>query len=671
MSNPKRTRARGRLGLILGTVAAAGLLAVGASADDIRNDLSGTAGVLTLTAGGDAGSTALTVVPRNGDGKNGCNLTGSSTLAVALHSSDPSVATVSPASVTFGSCGDVKTVTVTPGAAGSANVTLKEVSNTTGAAFDLAPASFTVHVVSPPNTPPSLTVTGVEHGASYVKGSVPAAGCAVEDAEDGSSSFAAELSPVTGAYAADGLGNQTASCSYTDAGGLVQETSATYSIYDPSAPAIDWTLSPASPDGDDGWYRGDVTLAWDVDEPESPSSLVLDGCDDRSVVTDGEFVVSCAATSAGGSSGPVEVVVKRDATKPTITAARTPGANAFGWNAGAVVVSFVCADALSGIASCAADHTVGTEGRDQSVVGTARDRAGNTESATVDGINVDLSAPHAPAVTPDRAPDYPGGGGWYADEVVVTFAAAGDPDLANGDAGSGVDPATVPADAVFGTSGSHMASGTVRDRAGNESAPGSLAVQVDADAPSVALECPSTPLILGSPGTANWTAADAESGLATPVSGSVALDTSSVGTKSASAPAAEDNVGHVAGAVCLYTVVFDFRGFFRPVDNPPTLNVVKAGSGVPVKFSLVGDQGLDVFAAGYPVSHGVDCNTSAPVDTVEQTVAAGGSSLSYDAVADQYVYVWKSDKAWAGTCRRLDVTLIDGTRHVAHFKFTR
>ena len=155
------------------------------------------------------------------------------------------------------------------------------------------------------------------------------------------------------------------------------------------------------------------------------------------------------------------------------------------------------------------------------------------------------------------------------------------------------------------------------------------------------------------------------------MSGSVALDTSSVGTKSASAPAAEDNVGHVAGAVCLYTVVFDFRGFFRPVDNPPTLNVVKAGSGVPVKFSLVGDQGLDVFAAGYPVSHGVDCNTSAPVDTVEQTVAAGGSSLSYDAVADQYVYVWKSDKAWAGTCRRLDVTLIDGTRHVAHFKFTR
>jgi hypothetical protein len=229
----------------------------------------------------------------------------------------------------------------------------------------------------------------------------------------------------------------------------------------------------------------------------------------------------------------------------------------------------------------------------------------------------------------------------------------------------------VPTEAVFDTSGLHTASTTVRDRAGNESATGSLTVQVDADAPSVAIACPSVPLVLGETASAGWTAADAESGLATPAAGSVALDTSSVGTKVATAPTAEDNVGHSADAACVYSVVFDFRGFLRPVDNPPMLNVVKAGSGIPVKFSLSGDQGLDIFAVGYPVSHGVDCNTSAPLDTVEQTVSAGGSSLSYDPAGDQYVYVWKSDKAWAGTCRRLDVTLVDGTQHIANFKFTR
>jgi hypothetical protein len=671
VSKPKRTRVRGRLALILGTLVATGLLAVVASADDIRNDLSGTAGVMTLTSGGDTGSTALTVVPRNGDGKNGCNLTGSSTLVVSVHSSDASVATVSPASLTFGSCGDVKTVTVTSGAAGSADVRLTQVSNTTGASFNLVPAAFTVHVVPPPNTPPTVTVTGVEHGASYAKGSVPAAGCAVEDAEDGTASYAADLSAISGAYAADGLGNQTASCSYTDTGGLTQETSATYSIYDPSAPTIDSMLTPSSPDGDEGWYRSDVTLTWDVGEPESPNSLALDGCDDQSIVTDGEFVFSCSASSAGGSSGPVEVAVKRDATKPTITGSRAPEANAFGWNAGDVVVSFACADALSGLASCTVAQTLGGEGRDQSVVGTARDRAGNIDFATVGGINIDRTAPDAPSATPDRAPDYAGDGGWYRDEVVVTFAGVGDPDLANGDAGSGVDPGTVPAAAVFDSSGPHTASGTVRDRAGNQSAVGSLTVQVDADAPSVAVVCPSTPVILGSTANAGWTAADAESGLATPASGSVALDTSSVGTKSASAPTAQDNVGHSAGAACVYSVVFDFSGFFRPVDNLPTLNVVKAGSGIPLKFSLSGDQGLDILAFGYPASYGVDCNTSAPLDPVEQTVTAGASSLSYDADVDQYVYVWKSDKAWAGTCRRLDVTLIDGTRHIAHFKFAK
>ena len=52
MSKRKRTRVRGRVGLVLATLVATGLLAVGASADDIRNDLSGTAGVMTLTSGG-------------------------------------------------------------------------------------------------------------------------------------------------------------------------------------------------------------------------------------------------------------------------------------------------------------------------------------------------------------------------------------------------------------------------------------------------------------------------------------------------------------------------------------------------------------------------------------------------------------------------------------------
>ncbi len=53
-----------------------------------------------------------------------------------------------------------------------------------------------------------------------------------------------------------------------------------------------------------------------------------------------------------------------------------------------------------------------------------------------------------------------------------------------------------------------------------------------------------------------------------------------------------------------------------------------------------------------------------------ETVSANTSSLSYDAATGRYLYVWKTDAAWAGTCRELNVRLADGTSHRASFRFT-
>jgi PKD repeat protein len=115
-------------------------------------------------------------------------------------------------------------------------------------------------------------------------------------------------------------------------------------------------------------------------------------------------------------------------------------------------------------------------------------------------------------------------------------------------------------------------------------------------------------------------------------------------------------------------VVYNFTGFSPPVDNLPVLNEVKAGLAVPLKFSLGGDQGLDIFAPGYPVSQPIACGAGT-LDAVEQTVTAGSSGLSYDPSTGQYTYVWKTNKAWAGTCRQINVKLDDGTDHKANFKF--
>lgn len=116
---------------------------------------------------------------------------------------------------------------------------------------------------------------------------------------------------------------------------------------------------------------------------------------------------------------------------------------------------------------------------------------------------------------------------------------------------------------------------------------------------------------------------------------------------------------------------YDFSGFFQPVDNAPTLNVAKAGSGIPVKFSLGGNQGLDVFQAGYPRVTTMSCSTSAPEDVIETTVTAGGSSLQYDATTNQYTYVWKTSSSWAGTCQRFDLGLNDGSTHTFLVEFKK
>jgi uncharacterized repeat protein (TIGR01451 family) len=114
---------------------------------------------------------------------------------------------------------------------------------------------------------------------------------------------------------------------------------------------------------------------------------------------------------------------------------------------------------------------------------------------------------------------------------------------------------------------------------------------------------------------------------------------------------------------------YNFTGFFSPIDNPPFLNEMKAGQAAPVKFSLGGNQGLNIFAAGSPSSVQISCSTSAPIATVEETEMAGSSSLVYDPTTDNYKYVWKTETAWKNTCRQLTVTLRDGTVHVAIFKF--
>ena len=134
-----------------------------------------------------------------------------------------------------------------------------------------------------------------------------------------------------------------------------------------------------------------------------------------------------------------------------------------------------------------------------------------------------------------------------------------------------------------------------------------------------------------------------------------------------------------------------FTGFFKPIYNLPKVNKVKAGSLIPVRFSLGGNFGPNIFAPGYPQSQVVACaglgqTKEADVDEVEAPgsrkarLAVGGTGGTgwLIPIPDserhtwQYLFVWKTERAWAGTCRQLIIQFNDGSApQVANFKFVR
>lgn len=380
------------------SVAALGLCFTGvtaAHADIIYNNLDATidatAETMPLNVGG-TGTTTLKLLETNGDGKQGCNLTGRTSVVFNVTSSSPVVATVSPSTVTFASCGDAHVLTVTGVSAGSSTISLSQVSNNTGGTFDTRPATFTVNVTGAANQAPTINVTGVTNGASYEYDAVPTATCSVTDAEDGPSTFAASLSPITGPLAAFGLGSQTASCSYTDAGGLTAASSVTYSIVDTTDPVITYSGQSPAANGA-GWNNSDVTVTWTCTDAKSgvTSSTV-------SATTTGEgdnlSVTGTCQDGAGNTASATESGIKVDKTAPTITGATVPTApnGSNGWYVTPVTVNWTCTDTLSDVASVSPSASL-TDGADQSVTGTCTDKAGNTANATVSDIDVDTTAP--------------------------------------------------------------------------------------------------------------------------------------------------------------------------------------------------------------------------------------------------------------------------------------
>jgi hypothetical protein len=132
--------------------------------------------------------------------------------------------------------------------------------------------------------------------------------------------------------------------------------------------------------GANGWYTGDLTVNWDVRDPDGPiEDWDREGCAPFRLAADNSGTTrTCWARSAGGRKEVETKLLKVDKTAPAVSggASRPPGAN--GWYNQALTVAFAGSDTTSGIASCSpAAQYGGPDTGAASVTGSCQDNAGN------------------------------------------------------------------------------------------------------------------------------------------------------------------------------------------------------------------------------------------------------------------------------------------------------
>jgi hypothetical protein len=446
---------------------------------------------------------------------------------------------------------------------------------------------------------------------------------------------------------------------------------------DTNAPASQATQQPAANEA--GWVNEDVVVSIDATDDRSgveEITVTLSGAHVATIVTAGssaQTTVSAeglttvsyfASDEAGNTEAATSLDVRIDKTRPDIEALTDILANSAGWNRSPVVVSFPASDNAggSGLLASSPSVTIGTEGAAQEVTGEAEDVAGNVATTSVT-LNIDSTPPDI--ALESRVPAA-NAAGWNNSDVMLTWTCS--------DALSG--PAlTEVSRSVSSEGAAQNAAGQCLDRADN-SASDARSVNVDKTAPSVIISAPANGAVflLNAPAASNYACSDTLSGLLScngPVgSGSVA-DTSSVGTRQFTVNAS-DVAGNTTSRTHAYTVQHAFSGFANPVAAMPMHNVVNAGRTVPVKYVLQDANGApttDVATFVSLASVAATCDATAPSVVAEETTAAGSTQIRWDAAAQQFVYNWKTEQDWQGTCRVLQLTLNDGTKHAAMFQF--
>ncbi len=409
-----------KLAVLVIAVSISGLLPLGAAlADDITNNVTVGFGVHgdTIANGGSTTVTYQLSQTNNSpvNDLNGCD----------VNNNNPATATISvagataiPSSFPFTSCGNSSGATVVFSSvnAGDHPVTIVVTGGKAGSLYNTGSANWTLHVQAAPTDTTKPVITGTRLPLANINGwnnTDVAVSFTCADELGGSgvnvNTVAGDNATVT-TEGADQSVSSDGVC--TDVAGNVAVTPVTVNNIniDKTNPVVLITGSPANPGNDNSpvftYVATDlnlqaVTCTMDAAPVACTSTTATVG-----PLTDGSHTFVVTATDLAGNTGSDSYAWLVDTTKPVITGFRLPLANVNGWNNTDVTVSFVCADEVggSGVAlDTVAGGVVTTEGASQSLSnsGICTDNAGNVaDLATVNGINIDKTAPVVTLTTP-------------------------------------------------------------------------------------------------------------------------------------------------------------------------------------------------------------------------------------------------------------------------------
>ena len=497
-----------------------------ALADNVVNDVT-IGGTDTFTL---PGSTTIgyKVNANGGDGQSGCNASDGTPVSVTINT--PPGVTATPSALSFNYCGNpFKNVTFTASTSGNYVITASAVDSCVGTGcgtYNTSGATFTLHVLPPPNTAPTLNLPGnLTAEATSAAGAVVTYSATSTDAEDNPDPTPS-CSPASGLTFP--LGSTTVNCSVTDSGGKSASGSFTVTVQDTTAPALNLP-SPITAEATSG---SGAAVSYTASATDLVDGSVTLNCSPVSGATFplGNTTVNCSASDSrgNGASGSFSVVVA-DTTGPDLSLPANITEEASGPSGNAITYSASATDAVDGNVSVSCTPPSGSTFpiAATTVNCSATDAAGNTANGSFSVTVADTTAPVIAAH-----------GDETAEATGPTGAIRNYTSPATSDAVDGTGVATCsPASGSTFPLGETVVTCNASDAAGNAATPTTFKVKVvDTTDHTIAFDSRTPANAEGwnkDDVTVNWTCSDAVGVLAATVSQTVSTegeDQSATGT---------------------------------------------------------------------------------------------------------------------------------------------